>query len=77
MTTVPRYEGGKLMAAGESHSLRNAVFEGPMPVRGAAKPGAVRRKCAKCGRQFRQTVKRQVLCQSCYQHASGDMGTAL
>ena len=76
--TVPAFtDDGKLKAAGESTVQKLAVYDGPMPVRGAAKPGAVRRKCAKCGRLFRQTVKRTMLCQSCFQHASHDMESAL
>ena len=73
--TVPRYENGRLMAAGESWAMRNAEV---LPEHGGTKnsnsAGAVlmaetkrlQRPCAKCGKRFQPTRQRLMLCRGCF-----------
>ena len=66
--------GRLIPAAGDTGSpLDRAIWEGPMPPRNDRplkyKP---ERPCARCGRRFRPTVKRQLLCSECFRR--GDAG---
>ena len=66
--------GRLIRAAGDTGSPQDgAIWEGSMPPRNDRplkyKP---ERPCARCGRRFRPTVKRQLLCSGCFRR--GDAG---
>ena len=66
--------GRLIRAASDTGSAQDrAIWQGPMPPRNDRplkyKP---ERPCARCGRRFRPTAKRQLLCSGCFRR--GDAG---
>ena len=70
-------QGGSLVrAAGDKGSPEAcAIWEGPMPPKDDRpvkdKP---ERPCARCGKRFQLTVKRHLLCASCFRLGNSGMG---
>ena len=65
--TVPAFDHrGRQLAAGEAPALRYAVADGHATHRTEARTGAPKRPCARCGNLFFPTLKRRMLCNSCY-----------
>ena len=60
----------KARPAGEAPAQRNAVYEGPMPRahKMGDPPDKTRpcRRCARCGKKFKPTLRRRMLCLRCF-----------
>ena len=67
----PQYRNGKQLAIGEQCRSPNTADGGPPP-RPNLDPNLdlPKRPCTSCGRRFRPTVRRRLLCASCFGRAS-------
>ena len=63
----PQYRNGKQLAIGEQCRSPNTADGGPPPRPNLdPKLDLPKRPCTSCGRRFRPTVRRRLLCASCF-----------
>ena len=80
--TVPAFDrNGRQLAAGEAprFKLAEVTTNGPVDSAGAPlepAPALFARPCSRCGRRFRQTIKRRLLCANCFQERLGMGGVS-
>ena len=77
--TIPAYTyGGKQLPAGEAPHFKRAELDTGGPASSAGdpldkQPPRPERPCSKCGRRFKPTRKRWLLCLGCFSRADANM----